>query len=113
MVEETKLHFRDTELRSYLTRWTTPQVLKAGATFGSEIDIILDVDGWLHPVEVKKGANPGDVACVAKEGISLFAPRRGRGTSRPRPGRILRHRVFASELGEFYRAAADESLFSL
>lgn len=99
-VKTPKLYFLDTGLAAYLTKWSTPQVLEAGAmagaffeTFviaeilkscynagilepplyyyrdkdGKEIDILIERDGMLHPVEIKKTANPG------KEDIKSFS----------------------------------------
>jgi hypothetical protein len=90
-VKTPKLYFLDTGLIAYLTKWTTPEVLEAGAmagaffeTFvvgevlksfynagilepplyyyrdkdGKEIDLLIEQDGKLHPVEIKKTANP-------------------------------------------------------
>ena len=90
-VKTPKLYFLDTGLIAYLTKWTTPEVIEAGAmagaffeTFvvgevlksfynagilepplyyyrdkdGKEIDLLIEQDGKLHPVEIKKTANP-------------------------------------------------------
>ena len=97
MIKAPKLYFLDTGLCSYLTRWTTPEALEAGAMSGAmfetfvvseimkswhnagkkppiffyrdkdknEIDLILEMDGQLHPVEIKKSANPGKDAIAA------------------------------------------------
>jgi predicted AAA+ superfamily ATPase len=97
MIKAPKLYFLDTGLCAYLTRWTTPEALEAGAISGpmfetfvvseimkswrnagknppvfyyrdkdkNEIDVILEVDGSLHPVEIKKSANPGKDAIAA------------------------------------------------
>lgn len=98
MIKAPKLYFLDTGLAAYLTRWTTPETLEAGASSGAffetfvvieimkswynagkmppvfyyrdkdrnEIDLILEVDGKLHPIEIKKSANPG------KDAVSTF-----------------------------------------
>ena len=98
MIKAPKLYFLDTGLAAYLTRWTTPEALEAGASSGAffetfvvseimkswynagktppvfyyrdkdrnEIDLILEADGKLHPVEIKKSANPG------KDAIATF-----------------------------------------
>jgi predicted AAA+ superfamily ATPase len=90
-VKAPKVYFSDTGLCAYLTRWTTPETLAAGAMAGpifetyavgeirrsylhngmepqmsfyrdanrNEIDVILERDGKLHPIEIKKTANPG------------------------------------------------------
>ena len=97
MIKAPKLYFLDTGLAAYLTRWTTPEALEAGASSGAffetfvvseimkswynagktppvfyyrdkdrnEIDLILEADGKLHPVEIKKSANPGKDAIAA------------------------------------------------
>jgi predicted AAA+ superfamily ATPase len=97
MIKAPKLYLLDTGLAAYLTRWTTPEALEAGASSGAffetfvvseilkswynagktppvfyyrdkdrnEIDLILDVDGKLHPIEIKKSANPGKDAIAA------------------------------------------------
>ena len=90
-VKTPKLYFLDTGLIAYLTKWTTPEVLEAGAMAGAffetlvvgevlksfynagilepplyyyrdkdgkEIDLLIEQDGKLHPVEIKKTANP-------------------------------------------------------
>ncbi len=98
MIKAPKLYFLDTGLAAYLTRWTTPEALEAGASSGAffetfvmseimkswfnagktppvfyyrdkdrnEIDLILEADGELYPVEIKKSGNPG------KDAISAF-----------------------------------------
>jgi predicted AAA+ superfamily ATPase len=90
-VKASKVYFLDTGLCAYLTRWTTPETLMAGAMAGAifetyavgeilksylhngaeprisfyrdsnqnEIDVILEQDGTLYPIEIKKTANPG------------------------------------------------------
>ena len=94
-IKTPKIYFLDTGLAAYLTKWTTPAVLEAGAmagaffeTFviaeiiksyynagldlplyfyrdrdGNEIDLLIWSDGALHPIEIKKTANPhkGDI----------------------------------------------------
>jgi uncharacterized protein len=97
MIKAPKLYFLDTGLAAYLTRWTTPEALEAGASSGAffetfvvseimkswynagktppvfyyrdkdqnEIDLILEADGELHPIEIKKSANPGKDAIAA------------------------------------------------
>jgi uncharacterized protein len=98
MIKAPKLYFLDTGLAAYLTRWTTPEALEAGASSGAffetfvvaeimkswynagmsppvfyyrdkdrnEIDLILEADGKLYPIEIKKSANPG------KDSIAAF-----------------------------------------
>jgi predicted AAA+ superfamily ATPase len=89
-VKTPKIYFLDTGLAAYLTRWTTPEVLEAGAMSGAffetfavseiiksyynvgqeppiyfyrdrdakEIDLLIWENGALHPIEIKKTANP-------------------------------------------------------
>lgn len=84
------MHFLDTGLAAYLTGWTSPQALEAGAMSGQifethafgeiyksflnagqraplyffrnndkkEIDLLMERDGTLFPIEVKKTASP-------------------------------------------------------
>ena len=91
LVKTPKLYFYDTGLVSYLTKWSSAEVLESGAMNGAilenyvvsevaksylncgvepymyyyrdkdmkEIDIVLEHDGVLNPVEIKKTANPG------------------------------------------------------
>lgn len=100
IVKTPKLYFADTGLCSYLTGWTSPETLAAGAmggamlgTYvvgelckrcenvgrearlwfyrdkaGAEIDVLIEGDGVLAPVEIKKAASPapGDVRAFAK-----------------------------------------------
>lgn len=86
-----KLYLLDTGLAAWLTQWTSPQTLEAGAMSGAifetwvltqilkshrhagrqtslyyyrdkdqrEIDLLIEADGRLHPVECKKSASPG------------------------------------------------------
>lgn len=97
MIKAPKLYFLDTGLCAYLTRWTSPEALEAGAASGAffetfvvseimkswynagktppvfyyrdkernEIDLILEADGRLYPIEIKKSANPGKDAVAA------------------------------------------------
>ena len=91
LVKAPKLYFYDTGLVSYLTKWSSAEVLESGAMNGAilenyvvsevaksylncgvepymyyyrdkdmkEIDIVLEHDGILNPIEIKKTANPG------------------------------------------------------
>ncbi|MBM6775109.1 ATP-binding protein [Olsenella profusa] len=84
------MHFLDTGLAAYLTGWTSPRALEAGAMSGQmfetyafgeiyksflnagrraplcffrnndkkEIDLLMESDGTLYPIEVKKTASP-------------------------------------------------------
>lgn len=90
-VSKPKLYFYDTGLVAYLTKWSSPETLEAGAINGAilenytvaeimktyfnageqpnlyyyrdndakEIDIVIESDGQLHPMEIKKTSNPG------------------------------------------------------
>lgn len=91
VVKTPKIYFYDTGLICYLTRWTTPDVLRTGAKAGNifenfvvseilkshlnvgstiksvyfyrdkdkkEIDLIIEKDGVLYPVEIKMTGNP-------------------------------------------------------
>ena len=90
VVKSPKLYFFDTGLVAYLTRWSSPETLCAGAMAGAvfenwvvsevrrtytqcgvepplwyyrdrdgkEIDLVIERDGRLHPVEIKKSAKP-------------------------------------------------------
>jgi predicted AAA+ superfamily ATPase len=90
-VKTPKLYFLDMGLAAYLTKWTTPDVLKNGAMAGAffesfviseiiksfsnagilepplffyrdkemkEIDLLIENGGVLHPIEIKKHADP-------------------------------------------------------
>lgn len=90
-VKTPKLYFLDTGLAAYLTKWSTPEVLKNGAMAGAffetfvvaeiiksyynkgivepplyfyrdkdqrEIDLLIENDGVLYPIEIKKHADP-------------------------------------------------------
>lgn len=98
-IKTPKLYFLDTGLAAYLTRWTTPDVLRNGAMAGAffetfvigeiirsysnrgleppiwfyrdkynEIDLIIEHDGTLYPVEIKKHSDPkrNDMRAFAK-----------------------------------------------
>ncbi len=89
-IKTPKLYFYDTGLVAYLTKWSSPETLEAGAMNGAifenyavseiiktyyncgkepyiyyyrdkdakEIDIVLERDGQLFPIEIKKTARP-------------------------------------------------------
>lgn len=91
LVKTPKLYFLDTGLATYLTEWSSPATLEAGAMSGAiletwvvaemlksywhngkqaafhyyrdkdqkEIDVLIFRDGRVHPVEIKKTAQPG------------------------------------------------------
>jgi hypothetical protein len=90
LVKTPKLYFLDTGLCAYLTRWSSPESLEAGAMSGAiletyvvaeilksywhqgqpaplwfyrdrdglEVDLLIEQDGRLYPVEIKKTATP-------------------------------------------------------
>lgn len=90
-VKTPKLYFFDTGLVSYITRYSSPEILANGAINGAvlenyvvseiiksyhnnakecllwyyrdsnsnEIDLVIESDGMLHPIEIKRTANPG------------------------------------------------------
>lgn len=90
VVKTPKVHFFDTGLVSYLTKYSSPEILQNGSINGAilenfivseikksytnagkeifmyyyrdkdkrEIDLILESDGLLHPIEIKKSSNP-------------------------------------------------------
>lgn len=94
LIKTPKLYFLDTGLCAYLTRWTSPAALEAGAMSGAiletyvlaevlksywhngrtpnlhfyrdrdgnEIDLLIEQDNRLHPVEIKKTATPSQRA---------------------------------------------------
>jgi predicted AAA+ superfamily ATPase len=89
-IKTPKLYFLDTGLCAYLTKWSSPETLEAGAMSGPiletwmlceilkswwhagkraplhfyrdrdqhEVDLLIEQDGALHPVEFKKTASP-------------------------------------------------------
>jgi len=90
-VKTPKLYFFDTGLVAYLTRYTSPEIVSAGAINGAilenyvvaeimktyqnigkdcllwyyrdkdnnEIDMVMESNGELHPLEIKRSINPG------------------------------------------------------
>lgn len=90
-VKTPKLYFFDTGLVAYLTRYTSPEILSAGAINGAilenyvvaeimktyqncgkdcllwyyrdkdsnEIELVMESNGELHPLEIKRSINPG------------------------------------------------------
>lgn len=94
LIKTPKLYFLDTGLCSYLTQWSTPEALEAGAMSGAiletwifsellksywhnglsanfhfyrdkdqkEIDLLIEQDNILYPIEFKKTANPSQSA---------------------------------------------------
>lgn len=111
LVKTPKLYFYDTGLVSYLTKWSSAEVLESGAMNGAilenyvvsevaksylncgvepymyyyrdkdmkEIDIVLEHDGILNPIEIKKTANPGTELTRAFAVLDKGAVPRGNG----------------------------------
>jgi uncharacterized protein len=108
LVKAPKLYLLDTGLAAYLTEWSSPETLEAGAMSGAiletwviaellksylhngkhapfyyyrdrdkrEIDLLIERDGTLYPIEIKKTASPtaADVASfggLAKLGLPV------------------------------------------
>ncbi|MBL7649283.1 MAG: ATP-binding protein [Candidatus Hydrogenedentes bacterium] len=108
LVKTPKLYFLDTGLCTYLTEWSSPETLEAGALSGAiletwvvtellksywhngrhapfsfyrdkeqkEIDLLIEQDGVLYPIEIKKSANPspkavGSFKTLGKCGVSV------------------------------------------
>lgn len=111
-VKMPKMYFLDTGLAAYLTRWTTPDVLKNGAMAGAffetfvigeilksyynsgildpplyfyrdkdkkEIDLIIEKGDRIHPVEIKKHADPSARDIANFSVLDRFGDRRGPG----------------------------------
>ena len=110
-VKSPKLYFFDTGLVAYLTRWSSPETLAAGAMSGAlfenwvvneirrsytqrgreaplwyyrdrdgkEVDLVLEIDGELHPVEIKKSASPRRDMAAAFRMLDHAPLRRGMG----------------------------------
>ncbi len=110
-VSKPKLYFYDTGLVAYLTKWSSPETLEAGAINGAilenytvaeiiktyfnaglmpnlyyyrdndakEIDIVIESDGQLHPMEIKKTANPGSQLIRPFKLLDKGAVPRGKG----------------------------------
>lgn len=102
LVKTPKLHFLDTGLAAYLTQWSSPQTLEAGAMSGPifeswvfgeilrshahagsgaamyyfrdkdqrEVDLLIEADGHLHPIECKKSASPGRDALAGTSALA-------------------------------------------
>lgn len=106
-----KLYFFDTGLVAYLTRYTSPEILSAGAMSGAilenyvvtellksycnngkdcllwyyrdsnggEIDMVMESDGALHPLEIKRSATPGSELIRAFSLLDKASVPRGKG----------------------------------
>ena len=111
LVKTPKLYFYDTGLVSYLTKWSSAEVLESGAMNGAilenfavsevaksylncgvepymyyyrdkdakEIDIVLEHDGILNPIEIKKTSNPGTELTRVFSVLDRASARRGNG----------------------------------
>lgn len=111
LVKTPKLYFLDTGLCSYLTEWSSPETLEAGALSGAiletwvvveilksywhngrhaplyfyrdrdqkEIDLLIEQDGVLHPIEIKKSANPSPRAISSFSTLQKSGTPMGRG----------------------------------
>lgn len=110
-VKTPKLYFFDTGLVSYLTKYTTPEILENGAINGAilenyvvseirktyqneadeclmwyyrdkdsnEIDMVIESDGMVHPLEIKRSVNPGSELTRAFRILDKGAVPRGKG----------------------------------
>jgi len=111
LVKTPKLYFYDTGLVSYLTRWSSAEVLESGAMNGTilenyvvsevaksylncgvepymyyyrdkdakEIDIVLEHDGVLNPIEIKKTSSPGSELTRVFAVLDRASAKRGNG----------------------------------
>lgn len=102
LVKTPKLHFLDTGLAAYLTQWSSPATLQAGAMAGAvfeswvygqilrshahagsmaamyyfrdkdqrEVDLLIEADGLLYPVECKRSAAPGRDALAGMRALA-------------------------------------------
>lgn len=126
LVKTPKLYFYDTGLVSYLTKWSSAEVLESGALNGAvlenfvvsevaksylncgiepymyyyrdkdarEIDIVLEHDGVLDPIEIKKTSNPGSELTRVFSVLDKASVKRGNGAilcMRPELGAIDRN----------------------
>lgn len=94
IIKSPKIYFLDTGLCTYLTKWTTPEALEAGAMSGAifetyvvaeilksywhngkeanfyfyrdtdqkEVDLLIEANNVLYPIEIKKTATPSRTA---------------------------------------------------
>lgn len=111
LVKTPKLYFLDTGLCSYLTQWSTPEALEAGAMSGAiletyvfseilksywhngqspylyfyrdrdgrEVDLLIEKDQTLYPVEIKKTATPSNTASKHFSVLENIDKKRGHG----------------------------------
>lgn len=110
-VKTPKMYFFDTGLVSYLTRYSSPEILAGGAINGAilenyvvseiiktyhnntkecliwyyrdsnsnEIDLVIESDGMLHPIEIKRTANPGTELVKPFKLLDKASVQRGKG----------------------------------
>lgn len=110
-IKSPKLYFFDTGLVAYLTRYSSPAILEAGAMNGAilenyvvseirksyhnaakecllwyyrdkdskEIDMVIEQDGLLHPIEIKKSVNPEGKMIASFSVLDKGAVPRGKG----------------------------------
>lgn len=52
LIKTPKLYFCDTGLCAYLSMWTSRD------TNQKEIDLVIEKEGKLHPIEIKRTSNP-------------------------------------------------------
>jgi len=125
LVKTPKLYFLDTGLCAYLTQWTSPESLEAGAmsgamleTFvlseilksywhngrtvnlhfyrdrdGNEIDLMIEQDNRLYPIEIKKTATPSRTASRSFDSLNRLGRELG-------PGAVLCLKDTAMPLSE-------------
>ncbi len=111
LLKSPKLYFLDTGLCAYLTQWSSPETLEAGAMAGSilenwmlveilksywhngqspvvwfyrdkdkrEIDLLIDRDNTLYPIEFKKTASPGPAAAKHFQALEQLGRNLGTG----------------------------------
>ncbi|EAX46800.1 conserved hypothetical protein [Thermosinus carboxydivorans Nor1] len=112
LIKSPKMYFLDTGLCAYLTRWTSPEALEAGAMSGAffetwvvgeivksylnagrrpplyyyrdkdqrEIDLIINENDTLYPIEIKKSAGPSKNAVKNFEILHKYGLKVGPGS---------------------------------
>ena len=110
-VKTPKMYFFDTGLVTYLTKYSTPEILENGAMNGAilenyvvseirktyqnevddcllwyyrdkdsnEIDMVIECDGKVHPLEIKRSVNPGSELVNAFKILDKGSVPRGHG----------------------------------
>jgi uncharacterized protein len=111
LVKTPKLYFLDTGLCTFITQWSSPEALEAGAMSGAiletwvvteilksywhngrtphlyfyrdrdqkEIDLIIESDDTLYPIEIKKTASPSQNAARSFPAIEKLGRKAGQG----------------------------------